>query len=577
MLLVRRVLPKIALPLATSLLIVLGLYVVFYFRVSAFKDEHPISREGRDYPTIRHLESVTMRRVGSLRTDKKSSFVNYEKRKPPGGVRVGVFGDSHSFGDEVNDVYDYPSLLQGLFRSAGYDHVQVINFASSWHGFHQTAILWSELGSQFDLDFGLLGPVSFQPIRDLYFNHTRERQPYYTHSRYVLSGDSIKLIDIFGENKQETFDNHNAFLPSLNVLRFDRRPPALLTRLLPSGRQYPNPFYYYNGSEQLEHAELTARLLQKMADSGVQLILGHYNPRIVELADAVDRSNLFATLFRRQMRFPHIAPRGHHSPFGNLLTAYHFFDVLTGARESRIPVAVFTPVEEPADTLPFHGDVQEHNNDEIVFELQGMVIGELHAANQDQRGDEGWKGAKSLLAFDQSQSGMSLLDSAFLALPQPLTHDAEVRLRITSGAGRSEHLVGHVRLLHSALNAGVVRIEGARVTPGAHGEHHLVIRLDESSNTGTRAELLLDNEVVMTGLWNQKRVGFPMVPTHHVLLAPRARGDALVEKIQDDNQVQMVFRTAQREIRVPIALARFEFARHSLPNLPKKLVSRPNR
>jgi hypothetical protein len=56
-----------------------------------------------------HVDELTMRRVGSLRADRGTSFARFELTKRAGAVRVCAFGDSFTYGDEVADGHDFPA------------------------------------------------------------------------------------------------------------------------------------------------------------------------------------------------------------------------------------------------------------------------------------------------------------------------------------------------------------------------------------------------------------------------------------------------------------------------------------
>src|ERR1700690_2818068 len=65
--------------------------------------------------------------IGDFRSDARRNL-----RPPaPGVFRIGAIGDSFTWGEEVVAGYDYPSLLQRLFRDEGFANVEVLNLGSS--------------------------------------------------------------------------------------------------------------------------------------------------------------------------------------------------------------------------------------------------------------------------------------------------------------------------------------------------------------------------------------------------------------------------------------------------------------
>src|SRR5262245_29733007 len=51
----------------------------------------------------------------------------------PGTIRIGAFGDSYTFGDEVDAPQALPAQLQDLLIKDGFTNVEVINFGNSGH------------------------------------------------------------------------------------------------------------------------------------------------------------------------------------------------------------------------------------------------------------------------------------------------------------------------------------------------------------------------------------------------------------------------------------------------------------
>jgi len=245
----------------------------------------PTPQQNIELQKPKELDSLTMSRLGFFKSEKKSSFVNFEPSKPKGIIRVGCFGDSFTYGDEASDVNDYPSLLQKIFIQNGYDNFQVINFGCSWYGFGQAFIMWKYIGSKYGLDYILLGPACFQFVRDCTFNHTENFEIYYMHARYILEGNGLKLIDVAGSTLEQRMKNYYKFIPRLRYLRFDAEPPVFLRCLIPKGRVLRNPFYYYKGSLKEESTNIYSLLLSEMADSGARVVLNHYEENIINIGN----------------------------------------------------------------------------------------------------------------------------------------------------------------------------------------------------------------------------------------------------------------------------------------------------
>src|SRR5262249_20357933 len=156
--------------------------------------------------------------VGLIRVSKASSFVNFRRVKPKGVLRIGVFGSSITFGDEVDEVGDYSHMLADQIRALGMN-AEVINFAVSYNGFFQDYMMWDEIGRQYDLDYIALGPSGFFADRELSFNHDRYL-PYFLHSRYVIENDELRRIDVGGNGYAERFRDYYSFIPAWRYLRY---------------------------------------------------------------------------------------------------------------------------------------------------------------------------------------------------------------------------------------------------------------------------------------------------------------------------------------------------------------------
>jgi len=206
------------------------LVVIYLFFWRPFVNELRETRKPKsnEIATSKHVDSTIIKRLGHLRAKKRSSFVHFSQ-EDEGAIRVCAFGDSFTYGYEVDESHDYPSILQNLLSRRGIENVEVINFGSSAHGFHQAYMMWDSVGRNFACDYILLGPSCFQERRDTTFNHTDLDSPYYLHSRYVLEDGDVRRVDVLGDTHEERFDHYFRFIPHLRYLRYDRNPPADLS------------------------------------------------------------------------------------------------------------------------------------------------------------------------------------------------------------------------------------------------------------------------------------------------------------------------------------------------------------
>lgn len=389
-----------------------------------------------DLPAVGAATPELHRLVGNILVDRASSFDEFPAAKPPGVVRVCAFGDSFTYGDEVHRAHDYPSLLQGRFLDDGFENVEVVNFGSSWMGFHQAFLMWERLGVGYGCDAALLGPGTFFAERDTRFNHTQLAYPYYLHARYVLRGDELELVEVPGATYRERFDAYLGFAPKLRFLRYDRGEPAFVKALLPRGRSLANPFYYRGDTAEEEAAAIAHLLLARMQGEVHSIVLTSSDPSVVTHAVAGAGPGLAVADSLELFDFPYRAIHGHYSAAGNELVAAQYYAQLVGepgrlavvhrswtdgdllARAARIPLA--------GPRRPLHTFTR------IALEQGGREIGVLSATGNGRAepGDGARHrfdgGVSSLLAL--VPPGSSLVDAAWVGLDFDLEPRAAVRL-----------------------------------------------------------------------------------------------------------------------------------------------------
>jgi hypothetical protein len=414
------------------------------------------------------LESL----VGWIQKDKKSSFSNFYYRKREGVIRIGCFGDSFTHGDEVNDQYDYPSLLQEVFSKNGYDNVEVLNFGAGGYGFHQTYMMWESANINYAIDFVLLNPPFFLNERDSTFNNrfNFSKDIYNLHSRYILKNkNEIERVDVIGESMAQRIKNYWTFIPSLRYLRFDSYPPLFLSApvscVFPDKWLNGNPFYYKKNLIK-EMAAIYKILLTRMSQGSSQVILGTYDRHILDLAKGVGRGNFFTAFFYYPQGFPYIAFAYHNSPLGNKVVALQMFDCLTNKPESNLTLIETTDIDRPfMQSVPLK-KIPLSSFKNISFEIDHVPVGRFYDASIKNshmycQGPscipevDTFSGTASLLLIKNDD--ISMLDySMFLPLDFEITDGLPIVMRIQTMNQQKDHLLGHVRLLNPGLNIGAL-------------------------------------------------------------------------------------------------------------------------
>lgn len=451
-----------------------------------------------------YLDELAMQRLGFIQTDRQRSFVNFPETKTPGTVRICCVGDSFTYGGETVEGYDYPTILEEKLRGDGFDRIEVINFGSSWHGFHQSYLLWDAVGRHFDCDYVLLGPQSFQYDRDTTSNHSKLTSPYYLHAHYVVDGDDVRLIEVPGVAYDERFAEYYRFLPRWQYVRYDRNLPATIQAILPARKTLPNLLHYYPGSMAEEGLATYKALLRRLSLDGPQIVLLHDNRDLLEVARSLDRPNLVPVESYITYHFPYRAPDGHYSPFGNQLVAEQFAAQLVEGGDDRLCILESSDPPPPPPSVATTQPLSSFESVEVRYEENAVgvpVETALDWGTVAVGSATGLKGGGVTSLFTVKDPETPLIDANFIGLDFPLRQDMQVTLRSTGGVSAREVSLGTLRLLDPRVNIGFVDLAG--VWPSERegftfpGNPELPLRT--LGPTGDGGEMLLDGRPVLRG------------------------------------------------------------------------------
>ena len=262
-------------------------------------------------------------------------FLNFPQKKEKDVVRVGTFGDSYTFGDEVKMEASYPVQLQVLLNKYfSSKTVEVLNFGAGGQSFQEQFFLWEKYAELYEIDYILYGPQGIHHRRDLTFQKNWNYENFYfPKQRFILSEkEGIKLIALKGSSPEKRYKVYYALFPSLIALRYDRKPFQLWEKYLPFLRnKTKNPFYYSKLSRQNESKIINQNLLNRMRAS--------YDKRIFLLTIAWDISESYKAVKKiYNLNFFNIYSRnkflykvyGHLSSLGYELIALNYFNALVG-------------------------------------------------------------------------------------------------------------------------------------------------------------------------------------------------------------------------------------------------------
>lgn len=378
-------------------------------------------------------------------------FLNFPLLKQKDVIRIGTFGDSFTFGEEVYKTETYPYQLQQLFDSHFPNRrVEILNFGKSGDGFPEQFFLWEEYAEKFSLDYILLGPQGFYPERDSTFrqNWTLAHLDY-PKARFVLSENNNELeqIQIKGKTLAERYKNYYQFIPSWTALRYDRRPFQIHEKLFPSIRHnIPNPFYYKNTlSEEEESVRINTLLLKK--------IWQHHKQKILFFMDSRRRADLYqpkGALFNlNSLSLEHKSfyrVFDHKSSLGNELVAKSYFNALMGKKD--FSLSIINCRFEDSDSISSELDMDFHDIKSIYVYGDNNLIAKL--------GSNTWWGKfnfyfdnekekiiKSLLGFSNESD---FLESPYFPYSVQLEENMEVYIQLPD---QSRFSLGSIKPLDS--------------------------------------------------------------------------------------------------------------------------------
>ena len=314
-----------------------GLYFYYLYKYPKFQNRKDLLEW--------YTEKIFFKTGGYLPNPEEriQHFLNFPPLKEKGVIRIGTFGDSYTYGAEVEKNGTYPYFLQQLFNK-GFPgrKIEVLNFGVSGHGFQEQFFLWEEYSKKYSLDYILLGPACFQPDRDLTFgNSTGERPLLGVKNRFILSKrNTLKEVSLKGSNGKKRLRKYYQFVPSLTAFFYDKRPFETLEQILFPflKNKIPNPFYYKKMSMEDEAVKISTLLLKKIKDFYNKKILfftyrddlfnqyksnsGIYNLNLIPF----EENNILYRTF------------DHTSSFGNEFIAKIFFNALIGKKNFYVTV-----------------------------------------------------------------------------------------------------------------------------------------------------------------------------------------------------------------------------------------------
>jgi hypothetical protein len=393
--------------------------------------------------------------------DRKRRDFRQLPSRSPGMVRIGAFGDSFTYGDEVDAELSYPAQLQALLRAEGFDNVEVLNFGGSGYGLGESTHLWETFGRNFDLAFVVHGPLSLIPDRDLSFNSFFVFAPYSVHGRYLLDGGGLRWLQPLGElSIAGRTDAYTRFIPHWQYLRYDRNPPVLLRALLARDRVVSNPFYYSSLSDEEEVAALYPALLRRWAAGSSQVVFTHLDAQRVRHADGLKDRLVALDAGAVVKSFSDRCNKSHLSGAANHRFARIIRDVLMARHPARVEVVETCPTRAAASPGPA---LDQFSGAEVLFGstlVAKMVYCETIPFTDVQSVDFKRDQVRSLLFLRRKTSladGIAVTGNATLRAGDTLEADLDC------GGERQRFVVGKVSLVDGS--GAIAELESDELDP----------------------------------------------------------------------------------------------------------------
>jgi hypothetical protein len=257
------------------------------------------------------------------------SFINYLNDRDDSVKLIGIFGDSFIEGNEVDYQYNIVAFLNKLYLENGRADIRAVNFGRGGYGQHQSFLLWQYFGKRLHLYKTIFNPHSMHIERDMSFTLYFLYKP--VHARYILDGDSLKLISVSGKNREEAAEKYHSFFSPYKYWQYDYKVPTLMK---PLSFLKANPFYYVPKDSAISEILLTYRKLFQTVNNNSEdfrLLMGNepnekwFDSAFVDFkrTDFNLPENLSQT--NRTLYF---APNGHLSSMGNHIQAVRLYNFL---------------------------------------------------------------------------------------------------------------------------------------------------------------------------------------------------------------------------------------------------------
>ena len=136
---------------------------------------------------------------------------DFEMSPPPDTLRLAVFGDSFTAGDDVGDDETWAYLLERALNEAGI-RAEVLNFGVGAYGMGQAYLRWQHLGKSFAPDIVIFGlqPENLKRNVNVFRQLLHRSGPAFSKPRFALIDEELQLLNaptLPPEQLIEVFEN----------------------------------------------------------------------------------------------------------------------------------------------------------------------------------------------------------------------------------------------------------------------------------------------------------------------------------------------------------------------------------
>lgn len=120
----------------------------------------------------------------------------FSPQPPPDRLRIALFGDSFTAGDDVSDDEVWGARLELLLRAAGI-RAEVLNFGVGAYGMDQAFLRWLHQGKKFEPDIVIFGlqPDNLKRNLNVFRQLMNINGPPFSKPRFVLDDDELSLLN----------------------------------------------------------------------------------------------------------------------------------------------------------------------------------------------------------------------------------------------------------------------------------------------------------------------------------------------------------------------------------------------